>query len=195
MFVIGCVLNIDGLGFEVLGVELGCVGEVVVDDYSQIVVLLIYVVGDVINCVQLIFVVICEGMVFVDIVFNGKLIKVDYELILLVVFIQFEFGIVGLFEEVVSEVELIEVYVIFFCLMQILFVGCEDKVLMKLIVSKVLCKVLGCYIVVLGVGEMIQFVGIVVKMGVIKEDFDCVCVVYLIMLEELVIMKVFVRMI
>lgn len=48
--------------------------------------LFVYVIGDVIDCVNFIFVVICEGMVFVEIVFKGNLMKFDYELILIVIF-------------------------------------------------------------------------------------------------------------
>jgi glutathione reductase (NADPH) len=77
--------------------------------------------------------------------------------------------------------------------MQTLFAGREDKVLMKLIVSKASRKVLGCHIVAPGAGEMIQLAGIAVKMGATKEDFDRVCAVHPTMSEELVTMKAPVR--
>ena len=185
--------NTDGLGLEALGVELGRAGEVVVDDYSQTAVPSIYAVGDVTNRVQLTPVAIREGMAFVDTVFNGKPTKVDHELIPSAVFTQPEFGTVGQSEEAASEVEPIEVYATSFRPMQTLFAGREDKVLMKLIVSKASRKVLGCHIVAPGAGEMIQLAGIAVKMGATKEDFDRVCAVHPTMSEELVTMKAPVR--
>ena len=193
MFATGRVPNTDGLGLEALGVELGRAGEVVVDDYSQTAVPSIYAVGDVTNRVQLTPVAIREGMAFVDTVFNGKPTKVDHELIPSAVFTQPEFGTVGLSEEAASEVEPIEVYATSFRPMQTLFAGREDKVLMKLIVSKASRKVLGCHIVAPGAGEMIQLAGIAVKMGATKEDFDRVCAVHPTMSEELVTMKAPVR--
>lgn len=60
---------------------------------------------------------------------------------------------------------------------------------MKLVVSQATRKVLGCHIVADGAGEMIQMVGIAVKMGATKEEFDRTCAVHPTMAEELVTMK------
>ena len=43
---------------------------------------------------------------------------------------------------------------------------------MKLVVDGATDRVLGCHIVGEGAGEMIQLVGIAVKMGATKADFD-----------------------
>jgi glutathione reductase (NADPH) len=69
------------------------------------------------------------------------------------------------------------------------FAGRSDRVLMKLIVCADTRKVLGCHIVAEGAGEMIQMVGIAVKMGATKEDFDRTVAVHPTMAEELVTMK------
>lgn len=87
MFVIGCNLYICDFGLEKIGVELDEGGVIKVSVDSWINVELIYVVGDVINRVNLIFVVICEGYVFVDIVFGGIFWVVGYSLIVMVVFL------------------------------------------------------------------------------------------------------------
>lgn len=50
-------------------------------------------------------------------------------------------------------------------------------------------KVVGLYIMGLGSGEMFQGFGVVVKMGVIKVDFDSCVVIYLISVEEFVILR------
>ena len=60
---------------------------------------------------------------------------------------------------------------------------------MKLIVSQKTRKVLGCHIVADHAGELIQLVGIAVKMGATKEDFDRTVAVHPTISEELVTMK------
>ena len=73
------------------------------------------------------------------------------------------------------------------------FAGRADRVLMKLIVSRVSRRVLGCHIVAPGAGEMIQLAGVAVKMGATKEDFDRTVAVHPTMSEEIVTMKAPVR--
>jgi glutathione reductase (NADPH) len=73
--------------------------------------------------------------------------------------------------------------------MQTAFAGRSDRVLMKLVVSKENRRILGCHIVAPGAGEMIQMVGIAVKMGATKEDFDKTVAVHPTMSEELVTMR------
>jgi len=62
-------------------------------------------------------------------------------------------------------------------------------VLMKLIVCADTRVVLGCHIVAPNAGELIQMVGIAVKMGATKEQFDATCAVHPTMSEELVTMR------
>jgi glutathione reductase (NADPH) len=59
---------------------------------------------------------------------------------------------------------------------------------MKLIVSQATRRVLGCHIVADGAGELIQMVGIAVKAGLTKEEFDRTVAVHPTMSEELVTM-------
>ncbi len=193
MFATGRSPNVDGLGLEQAGVTIGRRGEIVVDDYSQTNVPSIFAIGDVTDRVQLTPVAIREAMAFVETVFKGNPTKVDHELIPSAVFTQPEFGTVGLTEEQARDKEPIEVYSTSFRPMQTLFAGREDRVMMKLIVSQATRKVLGCHIVAPQAGEMIQMVGIAVKMGATKEDFDRVCAVHPTMAEELVTMKTPVR--
>ena len=60
---------------------------------------------------------------------------------------------------------------------------------MKLIVSQETDKVLGCHIVAPEAGEMIQLIGIAIKMGATKADFDRTMAVHPTMAEELVTMR------
>ena len=189
MFATGRTPNTEELGLDAAGVKTGRRGEIIVDEYSQTNVPSIFAVGDVTDRVQLTPVAIREAMAFVETVFKGNPTPVDHELIPSAVFTQPEFGTVGLTEEEAREQEPIEVYSTSFRPMQTLFAGREDRVLMKLIVSQETRKVLGCHIVAPQAGEMIQMVGIAVKMGATKEDFDRVCAVHPTMAEELVTMK------
>lgn len=189
MFATGRVPNADDLGLEGLGVELGRKGQIVVDDYSQTAVPSIYAIGDVTDRVNLTPVAIREGMAFVDTVFRGKPTPVDHALIPTAIFTQPEMGTVGLSEEDAAAQEPVEIYATSFKPMQTAFAGRSQRVLMKLIVSKANRRVLGCHIVAPGAGEMIQLVGIAVKMGATKEDFDRTVAVHPVMAEELVTLR------
>ena len=189
MFATGRAPNTDGLGLAEIGVTLGRKGEVIVDEFSQTKVPSIYAIGDVTDRVQLTPVAIREAMAFVETVFKGNPTPVDHELIPSAVFTQPELGTVGLTEEQAAANGPIEVYCSSFKPMNHAFAGREDRVLMKLIVCADTRKVLGCHIVADHAGEMIQMVGIAVKMGATKEDFDRTVAVHPTMAEELVTMK------
>ena len=189
LFATGRAPNSKDLGLEELGVKIGRRGEIIVDEYSQTDVPSIYAIGDVTNRVQLTPVAIREGMAFVETVFKGNPTPVDHELIPSAVFTQPEFGTIGMTEEEARDAEPIDIYCSSFKPMDRSFAGREDRVLMKLVVSKETDKVLGCHIVADHAGEMIQLAGIAVKMGATKADFDRVCAVHPTMAEELVTMK------
>ena len=72
MLAVGRTPNTEGLGLEKAGVEMGPVGEIVVDEYSRTNVESIYALGDVTNRVQFTPVAIHEAMCFVDTVFRDK---------------------------------------------------------------------------------------------------------------------------
>ena len=189
MFATGRSPNTEDMGLQAAGVEVGRRGEIVVDEYSQTAVPSIFAIGDVTNRVQLTPVAIREGMAFVETVFKGNPTPVDHELIPSAVFTQPELGTVGLTEEEAREIEPVEIYCTSFKPMNHAFAGRDDRVLMKLVVSKETRKVLGCHIVADHAGEMIQLAGIAVKMGATKEDFDRTVAVHPTMAEELVTMK------
>lgn len=193
MFATGRKPNTDGLGLEEIGVALGRNGEIEVDEYSATALPSVHAIGDVTGRVQLTPVAIREGMAFVETVFNDNPTPVDHKLIPSAVFTQPELGSVGLTEEEARDQEPIEVYCTSFKPMNHSFAGRSDRVLMKLIVSRETRKVLGCHIVADQAGEMIQMVGIAIKMGATKEDFDRTVAVHPTMAEELVTMKAPVR--
>ncbi len=191
LFATGRKANTLALGLEEAGVKLGRSGggEVLVDDYSQTSVPSIYAVGDVTNRINLTPVAIREGAAFVETVFNGNPTKVDYENVASAVFTIPEYGTVGLSEEDAQAREPVDVYCAIFRPMQRSFIGRQDKVLFKLVVSQASQKVLGCHIVADGAGEMIQLAAVAVKMGATKADFDATMAVHPTMAEEIVLMK------
>ncbi|MBD3678438.1 MAG: glutathione-disulfide reductase [Rhodobacteraceae bacterium] len=181
--------NTADLGLEEAGVKLGRWGQIEVDEYSQTSVPSIFAVGDVTDRVNLTPVAIREGAAFVETVFKGNPTTVDHKDIPSAIFTQPEYGAVGLTEEEAREQEEIEVYCAAFRPMQGSFIGREERVLFKLIVSRASRKVLGCHIIAPGAGELIQFAGVAVKMGATKEDFDRTVAVHPTMSEEIVLMK------
>ena len=65
----------------------------------------------------------------------------------------------------------------------------QERVLIKIIVDKSTDRVLGVHILGDGAGEMIQLVGIAVRMGATKRDFDMTLAVHPTAAEELVTMR------
>ena len=181
--------NTAGLGLEAIGLTLGDTAEIPVDAYSQTAVPSVFAVGDVTGRINLTPVAIREGHAFVDTIFGARPTRFDHQLVASAVFTQPEFGSVGLSEEAARAQEPIEVYATSFRPMKTLFAGKDDRVLMKLIVSRATRKVLGCQIVAPEAGEMIQLAAIAIRMGATKEDFDATCAVHPTMAEELVTMR------
>ncbi|MEM6478283.1 MAG: FAD-dependent oxidoreductase, partial [Pseudomonadota bacterium] len=159
LFATGRVPNSDAMGLAEAGVEIGRRGEIKVDTYSKTGVPSIYAIGDVTNRVNLTPVAIREGMAFVATVFDDKPTPVDHDLIPSAVFTQPEFGTIGMTEEEARDAEPIEVYATSFRAMRQAFVGGDERVLMKLIVSQATRRILGCHIVADQAGEMIQLAG------------------------------------
>src|SRR6056297_2466083 len=149
----------------------------------------IFATGDVTSRIQLTPVAIREGMAFAQTVFEGRPTPVDHDLVASAVFTQPEFGTVGLTEEEARDREPVEIYCTSFRPMRTAFIERPDRVLFKLIVSKESRRVLGCHIVADGAGELIQMVGIAIKMGATKEDFDRTVAVHPTISEELVTMR------
>jgi len=83
----------------------------------------------------------------------------------------------------------VDIYKTTFRPMKTVFVGSERRTLMKIIVDGLTDRVLGCHIVGPDAGEMIQVLGIAIKMGATKADFDATMAVHPTAAEELVTMR------
>jgi glutathione reductase (NADPH) len=190
MFAIGRNAYTGGLGLENAGVELRSNGSIKVDEYSRTNIDNIYAVGDVTDRVALTPVAIREGHAFADTVFGGKDIKVDHELIATAVFSQPEIGTVGLTEQQARDkYKEVDIYKSVFRPMRHTLSGRDEKMLMKLIVAASTDRVVGCHIMGPDAGEMAQLLGISMKMGATKADFDATMAVHPTAAEELVTMR------
>jgi glutathione reductase (NADPH) len=190
MYATGRIPNVMGLDLEKAGVELTPHYAVKVDDYSRTSVDNIYAVGDVTNRLNLTPVAIREGHAFADTVFGGRNIAVDHANVPTAVFSQPEIGTVGLTEAQARELHpKIDIYKTTFRPMRHTMTGRDERMLMKLVVDAASDKVLGCHIVGPDAGEMAQLLGIAVKKGATKADFDATMALHPTAAEELVTMR------
>jgi len=190
MFAIGRDPYTTGLGLEHAGVEINANGAIKVDAFSRTNVDHIHAVGDVTDRVNLTPVAIREGHAFADTVFGGKPTAVDHKTIATAVFAQPEIGTVGLSEaDAKRDGHKLDIYKSTFKPMKQTLSGRDEKMLMKLVVDAETDKVLGCHIVGPDAGEMAQLLGIAVKMGATKADFDATMAVHPTAGEELVTMR------
>ena len=186
----GRIPNTTGLGLEKAGVETHRGGAILVNKYSKSSVDNIYAVGDVTNRVALTPVAIREGHAFADTVFGGKDIVVDHATIPTAVFSQPEIGTVGLTEsEAREKFTDVDIYKATFRPMKLTLSDRDEKMLMKIIVNPGDDKVLGVHIIGPDAGEMAQLLGIALKMGATKADFDATMAVHPTASEELVTMR------
>ena len=189
MLALGRDPNTVGLGLEAAGVEVNERGAIVVDDYSRTSVPHIHALGDVTDRVQLTPVAIHEAMCFIETEFRSNPTKPDHDLIATAVFSQPEIGTVGLSEEAASKrFSEIEVFRAEFRPMKATLSGRTEKMIMKLIVDAESRKVVGAHVLGHDAGEMSQLLGISLKAGCTKEDFDRTMAVHPTAAEELVTM-------
>jgi glutathione reductase (NADPH) len=190
MFATGRMPNVDGFGLEAAGVRLAANGGIAVDPYSQTSVPHIYAVGDVTNRIALTPVAIREGHAFADTVFGDKPVRVDHSDVPTAVFSEPELGTVGLTQaQACASLAKVDIYKTMFRPLKATLSGRETRVLMKLVVDGSNGRVVGCHIIGADAGEIIQLVGIAVKMKATKADFDAVMAVHPTASEELVTLR------
>lgn len=190
MLALGRNPYVAGLGLETAGVVLNDKGAIAVDAYSQSSVPSIFAVGDVTDRVNLTPVAIREGAAFASTVFNNRPIAMDHTNIASAVFSEPPVGSVGLTEaEAHEKFGAIDIYKTRFRTMRNALSGDETRVMMKLVVRQDNDVVVGVHIVGPDAPEIIQAIGIAVKHGLTKAQFDETCAVHPTMAEELVTLK------
>lgn len=183
--------NTTTLGLENAGVEMDEGGAIKVDAQSKTTADNIYAVGDVTNRVNLTPVAIREAAAFIETAFKDNPSAYDHTNIASAVFTRPPVGTVGLSEGDARKThgEDITVYTTKFRPMKNTLSGSPQKVFMKLITQGKDETVIGIHLVGDDSGEMIQALGICVKAGLTKADFDATCAVHPTIAEEIVTLK------
>ncbi|WP_296267589.1 glutathione-disulfide reductase [Pseudomonas sp. UBA6562] len=186
---------LDGLGLENTGVELDERGYVRVDEHYQTTEPSILAIGDVIGRVQLTPVALAEGMAVARRLFKPEqFCLVDYQNIPTAVFSQPPIGTVGLTEEQALEAgHKVHIFESRFKPMKLTLTHSQEKTLMKLVVDADTDRVLGCHMVGPDAGEIVQGLGIALKAGATKQQFDETIGVHPTSAEEFVTMRTVTR--
>ena len=190
MLAIGRAPNTEMLHVAKAGVELGKRGEVKVDRFSKTSAEHIYAIGDVTDRMQLTPIAIHEAICFARTVFDGVPTAPEHHNVATAVFTTPEIGVVGMSEmQALGMGHAIDVYKATFHPLRHTITGKDEKMMVKLIVEQETDKVLGCHIFGQSAAEIIQMVGIAIRMGATKTDFDQTVAVHPTAAEELVTMR------
>lgn len=187
MYATGRKPNTHGLGLERAGVEMDVKRAITVDEYSRTTAPNIWSVGDVTDRVNLTPVAIHEAMCFVQTAFKDNPVAPDHQLIPTAVFSQPEIGTIGMPEHQARETfPNLDIWRAKFRPMKHTLSGRDEKMLMKMIVDADTDRVVGLHVLGDSAGEMAQTLGVAIKMGATKADFDATMAVHPTATEELV---------
>ncbi|AXK42959.1 glutathione-disulfide reductase [Erythrobacter aureus] len=191
MFATGRVPNVEGLGLDKAGIEVGDNGEIKVDRFSKTNIDHIYAVGDVTDRVQLTPVAIREGQAFADTVFGGhEPLAVDHSCIPSAVFSHPPIAAVGMTEgEAKNKLGSVKVYQSDFRPMKNVLAGRNERSLFKMVCDGESGEIVGIHMIAPEAAEMMQAAAIAVKAGLTKDDFDATTAIHPTMAEELVLMR------
>lgn len=189
MYATGRGPNTKGIGLEEVGVEMDKNGAIVVDEYSKTSIDNIYAIGDVTDRIQLTPVALAEGMAFARTVFAGEPTSMSYENVPSAVFSQPPIGTVGLTEADARKDHDVLIFQSRFRPMKHTLSGRDEHSVMKLIVDKKTDRVLGAHMIGDDAPEIIQGIGIAVKAGATKADFDATIGIHPTAAEEFVTMR------
>ena len=179
-----------GLGLEAAGVEISPSGAVLVNAQYQTSAPSIYAIGDVIGKVRLTPVAIAEAMVVAKNMVFDEAGTLDYENIPTAVFCQPNIGTVGLTEQQArAKYQDVAVYHSYFKAMKHSLSGADERVMMKLITDKGSDLVVGVHMVGADAGEIIQGMGVALKAGATKAEFDATIGIHPTTAEEFVTMR------
>ena len=186
--------NTAGLGLENAGVATAPNGAVVVDAWSRTNAGHIWAVGDVTDRINLTPVAIREGHCFAETVFNDNPISPDHEDVPTAVFSQPAIGTCGLTEaEAGARYRAVDVYLSTFRPLKHTLSGRDQRSLTKLLVDAGTDRVIGCHLLDPDAAEIVQGVGIAMKCGATKTQFDRTMAIHPTAAEEIVTMRTPIR--
>ena len=189
LFATGRKPNVAGLGLENAGIATTEGGAVPVDAASHSGVAGIYAVGDVTDRINLTPVAIHEGRCIAETLYNNNPQKPDHRDVATAVFTTPELGTVGLSEEEARQAfPAVDIYKTRFRPLKHTLTGREETIFMKLVAERASGRVVGCHMVGDGAGEAVQLLGIAVKAGATKAQFDATMAVHPTAAEEFVTM-------
>ena len=190
MYATGRAPNTKGLGLAEIGVEMKENGAVKVDEWQRTSVKNIYAVGDVTDRINLTPVAIGEGRAIAETLYNNNPIRMDHHDVPSAVFSQPPIGTVGLTEEQArKQYGEVDIYQSRFRPMKNTLSGRDERTFMKLIVDAKTDRVVGCHMLGPDAPEIIQGVGIAVKCGATKKQFDATVGIHPTAAEEFVTMR------
>lgn len=190
VFAIGREPNIEGLGLQDVGVELGQRGGIVVDDNYGSSVPSIHAVGDVIDHIQLTPVAVAEGMHFAHHFYGKGEHRIDYASIPTAVFCQPELATVGLTEaEAWHRCQDVRVYKSVFTPLKLTLSERKEHSIVKLVVDASNDRVVGCHMAGHGAAEIIQGLAVAMKAGATKAQFDATMGIHPTSAEEFVTLR------
>ena len=190
MFATGRHPNTAGLGLEAAGVAMDRKGAVLVDADSRSSVENIYAIGDVTDRLALTPVAIREGHAFADTVFGDNSWQADHADVPTAVFSQPPIGTAGLTEaEARAQYGEVDIYKSRFRPLKHTLTGRDEFTLMKLVVAPASGRVLGAHMIGADAPEIAQGLGIAIKMGATKAQFDATVGIHPTAAEEFVTMR------
>ena len=190
LFAVGRQPNVDGLGCEAAGVEVGERGEIKVDSDNRTNVPSIFAIGDVTDRVQLTPVAIREGQAFADTFFGNTPTRVDYGCIPSAVFSHPPLAGVGMTEgQARNQLGAVKTYTADFRAMKNVLAGRNERSLYKMVVDGHSDRIVGLHMIGPDAPEILQAAAIAVKARLKKSDFDAVVALHPTMAEELVLMR------
>lgn len=186
----------ENLNLFAAGLDTNSQGYIESDKFENTKIKNIYAIGDITNKAALTPVAIAAGRRLAERLFNGKInLFLDYTNIPTVVFSHPPIGTIGLTEPEAIEKfgkDKIKVYQTKFNPMYEALTDEPIACRMKLVCANDGDKtelVVGCHIIGMGADEMLQAVGIAIKMGATKADFDNCVAIHPTSSEELVLLK------
>lgn len=189
LYATGRAPRIEGLGLPAAGVETSPKCAIVVNDQYQTSAPHIYAIGDVIAKVALTPVAIAEAKVVARNIVFDETGTLNYADIPTAVFCQPNIGTVGLIEQKAREKYTnINIYHSEFKAMKYALTQSDERVMMKLITDSATQRVVGVHMVGPDAGEIIQGMGVALKAGATKAEFDATIGIHPTTAEEFVTM-------
>ncbi len=190
MVATGRTPNTARLGLTEVGVNLDEEGGVVVDRFCRSSVPNIFAAGDVTHRLALTPVAIREGGAVAMTLFGGAETPVDLDDVPSAVFSQPPVGTVGLSESnAMEKLGKVDIYKASFRPLRHTLTGRDDRTLVKLVVDAATQRVVGAHMVGAEAPEIIQGVGIAVKAGLTKAQFDATVGIHPTAAEEFVTLR------